>query len=118
MENDMPDAEFVVSTPIAINNLQNDFGSDSDELIELFCQGVGVELNKIKVAAAEENRERLLHNARGLRGVCESVYVHDMGQTCSEIEQAGSDLEWIKVKGLIEKLEAEFKLVQEHHGKP
>jgi len=116
MENDMP-TDFGTSTPIAMNSLQNDFGSESAELIELFCQGAGVELEKLKVAAADQNREKLLHNARGLRAVCESVYVGDMGRTCSEIEQAGANLDWPKIESLLEKLEAQFDLVQKHHSK-
>ncbi len=105
------------ATPISLENLQDDFGCDTDELIALFCEGAGVELEKVKAAAQAEDRERLLHNARGLRAVCESVYVGDMGKTCSEIEQAGVNSQWSQVNTLIERLEAEFALVQLHHQK-
>ncbi len=105
------------TTPISLENLENDFGCETDELIALFCDGASVELEKVKAAAEAENLERLLHNARGLRAVCESVYVRDMGKTCSEIEQAGTNSQWSQVKVLIERLEAEFSLVQLHHQK-
>ncbi|GEM_PF-717078 len=118
MEDDIHKTDPVAaSTPILLESLQNDFGNESDELIALFCQGAGIELDKLKVAVAAQNRERLLHNARGLRAVCESVYVGDMAKTCAAIEQVGINCQWSEVNALIERLESQFSLVQLHHQK-
>ncbi len=89
--------------------LREEFGQEqSEQILELFCSGVGLELNKMKESTAAQNQSRLLHNSRGLRAVCQSVFVADMEQTCLEIEAAGERLDWPLVEGLVARLQGQF----------
>lgn len=98
---------------IELARLQADFGPDeSAELLAMFCDNAGLELDKMKVAVANQNRERLIHNARGLRGVCQSCYVTIMSATCADIEAAGQEANWSEASKLIERLAEEFQTLK------
>jgi HPt (histidine-containing phosphotransfer) domain-containing protein len=102
-----------VSNDIELAKLEAEFGSvESAELVEMFCQNAGLELDKMRIAVADQNRERLIHNARGLRGVCQSCYVVAMGLTCGEIEEAGKSSNWSEASKLIERLANEFSVLK------
>lgn len=89
--------------------LMEEFGEEqSVQILDLFCSGVGLELTKLKESTAAENQPRLLHNSRGLRAVCQSVFVADMEQTCLEIEAAGEKLDWQMVVSLVLRLQEQF----------
>ncbi|MFA7335366.1 MAG: hypothetical protein WC028_01175 [Candidatus Obscuribacterales bacterium] len=91
------------------DRLMEEFGLEqSAQILDLFCSGVGLELTKMKESTATENQPRLLHNSRGLRAVCQSVFVADMEQTCLEIEAAGERLDWPLVEGLVARLQGQF----------
>lgn len=94
------------------DRLNEEFGQDqSEQILDLFCSGVGLELTKLKESTAAQNLPRLLHNSRGLRAVCQSIFVSDMEQTCLEIEAAGERLDWQTVVELLVRLHEQFASV-------
>jgi HPt (histidine-containing phosphotransfer) domain-containing protein len=89
--------------------LMEEFGQEqSEQILDLFCSGVCLELTKLKESTTAENQPRLLHNSRGLRAVCQSVFVSDMEQTCLEIEAACERLDWPMVDRLVLRLQEQF----------
>lgn len=91
------------------DRLMQEFGEEqSAQILDLFCGGVGLELTKLKESTAAQNLPRLLHNSRGLRAVCQSMFVSDMEQTCLEIEAAGERLDWLLVESLVARLQGQF----------
>lgn len=91
--------------------LIEEFGEEqAGQILELFCVSGGVELGKVRQSADNQDQRRLLHNSRGLRGVCQSVFVTDMEQTCLEIETAAEHTspDWSLVAQLVTRLEVEF----------
>ncbi|MFA6210264.1 MAG: Hpt domain-containing protein [Candidatus Obscuribacterales bacterium] len=91
--------------------LTQEFGEEqAAQILELFCGSGGVELSKVRQSADNQDQRRLLHNSRGLRGVCQSVFVDDMAQTCLEIEKAAGNTspDWSSVAQLVTRLEGEF----------
>ena len=96
--------------------LSDEFGEEQSVLIlDLFCSSVGIELNKVRQSAEAQNQRRLLHNSRGLRGVCQSVFVDDMAQTCQHIESAAGLLDWPLVTVLVARLEGEFESLRNQY---
>lgn len=92
-----------------LERLNEEFGEEqSQQLLELFCSEVGSDLAKLRQSCQSQNAQRLLHSCRGVRAVCQSVFVADMAQTCLEIEDAGGRLEWNVVDQLVELLQEQF----------
>ncbi len=96
--------------------LNNEFGEvQSAQILDLFCNTVGVELDKVRNSAEAENQRKLMHNSRGLRSVCQSVFVYEMALTCSEIEAAAEKLDWALIDKLLARLDSEFESVRNQH---
>ena len=94
------------------DRLNEEFGQEqSEQILELFCSSGGLELSKLYDSTAAENLPRLLHNSRGLRAVCQSIFVSDMEQTCLEIEAAAERLDWQQVVDLMVRLQEQFESI-------
>lgn len=92
-----------------LKRIKEEFGEEqTQQLLQLFCSEIGNDLAKLKQSCQSQNSQRLMHCCRGVRAVCQSVFVADMVQTCLEIEEAGGRLDWNVVDKLVENLQEQF----------
>ncbi|MFX5009061.1 Hpt domain-containing protein, partial [Acinetobacter baumannii] len=66
------------------------------------------EIESLQDAAGQRNVERIACAAHGLKGVCGTVFAHQMKITCGDLEAAALERCWEQVDLLVSRLTSEL----------
>jgi CheY-like chemotaxis protein/signal transduction histidine kinase/HPt (histidine-containing phosphotransfer) domain-containing protein len=100
--------EVVTETPSAEDDLMA-------ELTEFFISDMGQRIEQFKVDVAVQNSDEVIRFGHSVKGTAGSYGFPKFSKTGGEIEKAGQEGDWKKIKELCDQIVNEYKLIGEVH---
>jgi two-component system sensor histidine kinase/response regulator len=99
---------------IDLDSLAQRFGPHNvATFLKLFLDDAPRQLAELRTAAETGDCVALLKILHGFKGVCASVFAHEMKQTCAALETSARDNDSLQISLRLEQLEAEFQGLRE-----
>jgi CheY-like chemotaxis protein/HPt (histidine-containing phosphotransfer) domain-containing protein len=100
--------EVVTETPSAEDDLMA-------ELTEFFISDMGQRIEQFKADVAVKNGDEVIRFGHSVKGTAGSYGFPEFSKTGGEIEKAGQEGDWKKIKELCDQIVKEYKLLGEVH---